>query len=58
MYKYRESQEKYLSKFKRIVFRLHWEDDADLIAWLDGQSSRNQFLKDLVEKEFLEAKKR
>ena len=53
MYKYRESQDRYLAKFKMITLRLHREHDADLIDWLSSKPSVNQFVKDLLKREFV-----
>lgn len=46
----KKAQEKYNENIKGFLFRLNKEEDKDIIEFLSGLESANQFIKDAVKK--------
>lgn len=52
----KKAQEKYNENIKGFLFRLNKEEDKDIIEFLSGLESANQFIKDAVKKAIVEKK--
>ena len=48
---YEAAQKRYRQKLRSVTLRLRKEKDADLIAWLDRQSNKQEAIRELIQRE-------
>lgn len=48
---YKAAQKRYRQKLRSVTLRLRKEKDADLIAWLDRQSNKQEVIRELIRRE-------